>query len=169
MATVWEPSDSQHVTCAKMLLIAKVDKWSVVWKLEGRPLRGTNVKLQMLSFQIFTGLGAITPLQINGTIGNERGSEGHGNHGFLVPQIPTSSYLPAISRYLTHTHQRVLLSIRPQGCGLCMTQGVAIRADYRFTVNNTIESYHDSKLNLNDFLVKFLIDRRLSLNNNFIV
>lgn len=53
-------------------------------------LRGTNVKSQMLSFQIFTSLRAIRPFQINGAIGNERGSEGHGNHGFLVPQIPTS-------------------------------------------------------------------------------
>ncbi|KAG7210972.1 hypothetical protein KM043_016341 [Ampulex compressa] len=46
----------------------------------------------MLSFQIFTGLRAIRPLQINGAIGNERGSEGYGNHGFLVPQILTSSW-----------------------------------------------------------------------------
>lgn len=53
-------------------------------------IRGTNVKSQMLSFQIFTSLRAIRPFQINGAIGNERGSEGHGNHGFLVPQIPTS-------------------------------------------------------------------------------
>lgn len=53
-------------------------------------IRGTNVKSQMLSFQIFTSLRAIRPFQINGAIGNERGSEGHGNHGFLVPQILTS-------------------------------------------------------------------------------
>lgn len=62
-------------------------------------IRGTNVKSQMLSFQIFTGLRAIRLFQINGAIGNERGSEGHhGNHGFLVPQIPTFFYPRALVR-----------------------------------------------------------------------
>ena len=51
-------------------------------------IRGTNVKSQMLSFQIFTGLRAIRLFQINGAIGNERGSEGHGNHGLLGTTNP---------------------------------------------------------------------------------
>lgn len=63
----------------------------------------------MLSFQIFTGLRAIRPFQINGAIGNERGSEGHGNHGFLVPQIPTSLYPRAPRRFIVYArvHTRV--------------------------------------------------------------
>lgn len=75
-------------------------------KTLGTALRGTNVKSQMLSFQIFTGLRAISSLQINGAIGNERGQRGPRqsrllgttNPDFLVSRGHTRA------RYLTHTH-----------------------------------------------------------------
>ncbi|CAD1479793.1 unnamed protein product, partial [Heterotrigona itama] len=61
---------------------------------------------------IFTGLRAIRLFQINGAIGNERGSEGHGNHGsllgttnpdFLVP-CSSSSHRIASHRIASRPH-----------------------------------------------------------------
>lgn len=126
-------------------------------KTLGTALRGTNVKSQMLSFQIFTGLRAISSLQINGAIGNERGQRGPRqsrllgttNPDFLVSRGHTRTHV--ISRTLMRavarvrsTRARALLSIRPRGCS-ATTRGVAVRKDYRLGENKTADIFrHDS-------------------------
>lgn len=69
-------------------------------RAKNAPPRNECQVAKMLSFQIFTGLRAIGPLQINGAIGNERVAAVRGPRQsrcfFLVPQIPTSSCPAAI-------------------------------------------------------------------------
>lgn len=121
-------------------------------------LRGTNVKSQMLLFQIFTGLRAIRPLQINGAIGNERGSArttaitASWYHKSRLPHIPR----PYAARYLTHTHARVHIRVRIINAATGM-QGVAVREDYRFVGNKIVEIfYRDLKLDSDGVLGKVL-------------
>lgn len=117
----WELADNPVVyrarRCCSWLLRRTSNPWYE--NSAGTALRGTNVKSQMLSFQIFTGLRAISPLQINGAIGNERGSArataitASWYHKSRLPHIPR----PYEVRYLTHTLARAHIRSRYYQCG----------------------------------------------------
>lgn len=111
------------------------------------------------SIQIFTGLRAISPLQINGAIGNERGSArataitASWYHKSRLPHIPR----PYEARYLTHTRSRARTYARVIINAAAGMQGVAVCEDYRFAKNKTMEIfYRDLKLDTRGVLEKFL-------------
>lgn len=121
VATAWELADNSVIYRARRCCSWLLRRTSSPWyeNSAGMALRGTNVKSQMLSFQIFTGLRAIRPLQINGAIGNERGSvritaiTASWYHKSRLPHIPR----PYAARYLTHTHARAHIRVRYYQCG----------------------------------------------------